>query len=360
MRVKERASKRKHSASGVLAVPQTEWTPIENVPQLKDCLPKLKSLGYSTFEQFIGATQVISAELEGFLGTPIDKLVESIPTLPQAISTDDQRLIDETSYAMGALIDEVPRSSNAFAVEPIEFTTGDCVDLTGEMPPIKNQGGRGTCVAFAATAVHEHYRIKVTANLQAGQSLSEQFLYWDCKRSDGHPTAAGTWLGVAFPALRKDGQCLDPTWQYVPTAVPGNEGQGPPPPAAVVEALRYRVPSFVALSPTSVADIKARLAQRRCVAFSIPVFNSWYANTYVKLSGDIVMPTPGEVRSGGHAMCIVGCQILPNNPELGLGRFILRNSWGTAWGIKSPHGPGYGTIPFAYIAKYGVEAYSLP
>ncbi len=70
------------------------------------------------------------------------------------------------------------------------------------------------------------------------------------------------------------------------------------------------------------------------------------------------MPVPNEVRVGGHAMCLVGYVDMPN-PGLGGGRFILRNSWGTSWGIDSQYGPGYGTIPYAYIARMGAEAYSI-
>jgi C1A family cysteine protease len=58
-------------------------------------------------------------------------------------------------------------------------------------------------------------------------------------------------------------------------------------------------------------------------------------------------------------MCLVGYVDMPNNQELGFGRFILRNSWGANWGINSPYGAGYGTIPYAYLAKLGTEAHSI-
>jgi C1A family cysteine protease len=113
------------------------------------------------------------------------------------------------------------------------------------------------------------------------------------------------------------------------------------------------------LPATSVESIKAELASGRCVAFAIPVFNSWFQNLEVRRTGDIVMPVPGEVRSPlGHAMCIVGYQDLADEPEIG-GRFILRNSWNEQWAIRSPYEPGYGTIPYTYIARFCVEAYVL-
>ena len=79
----------------------------------------------------------------------------------------------------------------------------------------------------------------------------------------------------------------------------------------------------------------------------------------MKNTGDIVMPVPGEIGVGGHAMCIVGYVPLPRNRALDGGRFIIRNSWGQAWGITSPYGAGYGTIPFRYIRHFAMEAYSI-
>ena len=105
------------------------------------------------------------------------------------------------------------------------------------------------------------------------------------------------------------------------------------------------------IAQTSVADVRAQLSAGRVVAFSVPVYNSWFRSTYVAYTGDITMPIPGEIRAGGHAMAIIGCLDEPARPEIGGGRFMLRNSWGSAWGINSPHGAGYGTIPYAYIAR---------
>jgi C1A family cysteine protease len=115
-----------------------------------------------------------------------------------------------------------------------------------------------------------------------------------------------------------------------------------------------------ALPPTSVPHLKAELARGRCVAFSVPVFDSWYRNNPgVERSGDIMMPFPGERGDGGHAMCIVGYRDDAAEEAIGGGRFLLRNSWGSTWGTENPNGPGYGTIPYAYLTQYGKEAYSV-
>jgi C1A family cysteine protease len=126
-------------------------------------------------------------------------------------------------------------------------------------------------------------------------------------------------------------------------------------------ATQFRIPSFRQLAPNSVRDIKAELADGRPVAFSIPVFDSWYFdNPAVEHSGDITNPIPNEIAKGGHAMCVVGYEDSDDDPAAAGGRFWVRNSWGTTWANGSSTGtPGYGTIPYSYIAAYAMEAFCV-
>jgi C1A family cysteine protease len=87
------------------------------------------------------------------------------------------------------------------------------------------------------------------------------------------------------------------------------------------------------------------------------VYNSWYLSASVRNTGRITMRLGSEPVAGGHAVCLVGYQDNPASP--GGGYFILRNSWGTAWGNLSPYGRGYGTIPYRYIATDCWEAFAL-
>lgn len=202
--------------------------------------------------------------------------------------------------------------------------------------------------------MYEHF---LNAN-GALQDLSEQFLYFNCKRVDGQPNTSGTWIKFAFDCLFQDGVCLEPTWPYNGNAVAGSEGQGPPPAGALAQALTFRPRTITPIAPAAVDDIRAALRAGNCVAFSVPVYNSWYQSPEVKLTGNITLPIPGEIRVGGHAMCFVGYVDDPS-PGLGGGRFLVRNSWNGYWGIECPFGQGYGTIPYSYIARYGMEAYTL-
>lgn len=326
-------------------------TAISAVNELALLREKLVVLGFTTMEQLVGAATVARAELEQYLAVKLDELMARVPVALEQPSGEERAILADAVYTLGAEVDGIPPMTIAPAIAA-PAVLPHSVNLIPGMPAVRNQRNRGTCVAFASIAVFEHY-------LQgAYQDMSEQFLYWNCKRSDGIPSSSGTYVSVAFPLLGRDGVCLEATWPYNPNPIAGNEGQAPPPPGAVVQALAYRPTTIKRIAPTSVLDIKAELAADRCVAFSVPVFNSWW-NQAVSLSGDILMPIPGEVRTGGHAMCLVGYQDSPAEEPIGGGRFLLRNSWGTTWGLRNPNGAGYGTIPYAYISRFGMEAYTV-
>jgi len=334
-------------------------TPIDQVAELQPYQLALKTLGYRTLELFLGAVHAAGPAAARYLNTDPNALVARLPQAARHRLAAFAAAPPLSPLPLGVALHYVPRPRTAFHVSlPLAAAAAPpvpAVNLIAQMPAIRDQGGRGTCVTFAALSVVEHY-----AGLQgAPVDLSEQFLYCDCKRNDGHPNEYGTWLGVAFPCLNRDGCCLESTWPYNPNVIPGDEGQCPPPPGAQTQALSHRVGTYHQLSPTSVQDVKHELQRQRCVAFSVPVFDSWLNNTEVRRTGEIVLPFPGEGSDGGHAMCIVGYQDEPGEIHVGGGRFLLRNSWNTYWATESQYGAGYGTIPYAYIARYGAEAYSI-
>jgi C1A family cysteine protease len=338
---------------------------ISQVKKLRPYEQHLKALGLvgeSSLEALLEIFHLADDELSSYLNVSLSDLhevINSVQDFATAISQSSLDIIENASYEIGipknlalpiSITAPVIPTTNAMVSLP------QSVNLISQMPPIRDQGNRGTCVAFATLAAYEHY----LRSQGATHDLSEQFLYWNCKVNDNHPAISGTWISIAAPLLKRDGCCLENTWQYNPVFMPSNEGQSPPPNKSQIEALSYRAQIIRQLSPTFVQDIKSELASRRCVAFSIPVFRTWWRNKVVADTGNIIMPIPKETQEGGHAMCFVGYEDISNdNDALGGGRFIIRNSWGQAWGINSPYGAGYGTIPYAYIARMGWEAYSF-
>jgi hypothetical protein len=223
------------------------------------------------------------------------------------------------------------------------------VNLIQFMSPVRNQAARGTCVAFALTALNE-YIVRRRGSIQ---NLSEQHLYYETKLIDGAPAACGTWQVKAVLALRNRGECREVVWPYNPNPPCNNHGALPA--QARPDGLHFRL-ATIQVPAKTVAAYKAHMARQRPVTLSIPVYNSWYSSAETRRSGRITMRIGNEQAVGGHAVCLVGYQDTPASP--GGGYFIVRNSWDTSWGYQSPYGGGYGTIPYQYITNDGWEAFT--
>lgn len=255
------------------------------------------------------------------------------------------------------------QSLAAFEVGPLSEEEVVGVSMCGPWP-VRNQGARGTCVAFATTALAELHLCRTKA---VWNDLSEQFLYWAIKHYglDSIPTQDGTWHKFAVLALARYGICDESTWPYSPTVV-SPVSHDPPPPGAISAATAQVVSGGRAVAYSSrsgkAAKLLKKLKKHNGVAIALPVFespngtvNNWstrVAQTY----GEVQNPLPGWVVSGGHAVCCVGFTPDPDEP-LG-GHFIIRNSWGTGWGNALPDPsyagpePGYGQVSASYVDRY--------
>lgn len=239
---------------------------------------------------------------------------------------------------------------------------------------IRDQGMRGTCVAFATAALLEHRELSAGA---AGSDLSEQYLYWAIKTQTADPwhTIDGTTLGFARDALETTGVCTEPSWPYDPVPRPGNiphESATEPPGHAHREAaaLRHLGVHRTASTSGNARTLVAELSRCAPVAIALPVFrdslqpqnNNW--NTSVGLLyGRVLDPPPTSIVDSGHAVAVVGFAPDPGEPNGGY--FIIRNSWGTGWGRLLPavgsvaSAPGYGQVSATYVEHFLWELYRL-
>jgi len=311
---------------------------------------RLGELWITTAEDLV-STAVNGAgpeSLAQFTGLPVDemnRLIErAVAALPPGVSFAPG---DVEPHGLGALDEPADEESHG----PVSFAPLPAkVDLHEKMPPVRNQGQRGTCVSFASTAVHEY----LLGETYPADSLSEQFLYWNCKRHDLYP-GAGTFIHVAMNCLQSDGQPTENVLPYISTPVAGNEGQDPPPANAVEKAKEYRITSTQKLPARSVQSLRQCLADNTPIAFAVPVYTFWFTEP-VRSTGDIRMPLPADKVEGGHAMCMVGYEDDPSVP--GGGYFMIRNSWDTTWASKSAVAPGYARLPYAYMTQYASAAHS--
>lgn len=317
---------------------------------------RLKELSITTIQDLIG---VKKANPEGFanllrtLGQDESKINNLLAPFTPPILENFSKC-DKRSYTHGAIFSKTP--SDAGLTKVASAPTGgaplpEVSLINANMSSIRDQGYRGTCVAFASCAVLEY---EFSSTNYKRIDLSEQFQYWNCKQADGNVNE-GTQVETSFALMQRDGCCLEETWLYQSRSNPTNPTYHPPPPRAKREALSYRAREAVQLTDCKdVIALKAQINQKHPVAIGVPTFDSWEENENCRLTGNISMPLPGELETAGHAMVLVG---YGDSAEFaGGGFFIVRNSWGTLWAPRSVFGPGYGTIPYKYIKDYNQVA----
>ena len=325
----------------------------------------LNDIWISTAQELVGiygASEATRGRLAAALRihrSALDPIVKAaqrqIPMMVGGSSRAIDPVATETEYGLGALLDD-PDIVHQRDLPPYEGVSRaplpDSHSLLEQLPPVRNQGRRSTCVAHAALALRE--QLEIAAGASRDLDLSEQFVYWWCKGHDGMPTRPGTYLSLGMRCLAELGAPIEASWRYV--SVPGtDEGQGPPPESAAGGDPTYRTAQTQAFNRLDIVGMKRCLVEGRAIAFAVPVFESWYRSTAMARWGKITLPLTGEPALEGHAMTLVGYQDDPHAP--GGGYFLVRNSW-QPWAWDGTWAPGYGYLPYAYITNHANTVFS--
>jgi C1A family cysteine protease len=215
------------------------------------------------------------------------------------------------------------------------------IDYRPVMPPVFDQGDRGSCVACAAAWTIKAYQEIVQGDFPE-DGLSAAFLYTLCKQNDGEPDEEGTTPKTAMQILRNYGICWEDTMPYSTlTSLPAPKV--PPIPRGCAGSLNNRIKTYAQLCSVTdrirsqtLAVIRKALENEGPIIMAIQV----YSNFEPDKQG--VLPMPAGILLGGHAVGIVGD--LPDKQYL-----ILRNSWGTSWGQN-----GYAYMPYAWLTSQSV------
>lgn len=162
--------------------------------------------------------------------------------------------------------------------------------------------------------------------------LSRLFVYYN-ERVIGNSVNedSGAMLRDGIKTLVRQGVCPEKSWPYRIARFAVK-----PPASCYREALNYQVLSYQRI--LSLNEMRACLAEGFPFVFGFSVYES-FESEQVARTGIMPMPEFNERLLGGHAVMAVGyCDSKK--------RFIVRNSWGTGWGIR-----GYFTMPYAYLAN---------
>ena len=202
-------------------------------------------------------------------------------------------------------------------------------DLRAGFQPAYNQGLLGSCTANAIAGSLQFLEAREGA---ADPIMpSRLFIYYNERVIEGTVRSdSGAQLRDGIKSVAKDGFCPEPLWPYLVERF-----EKRPPKGCYEVAAGERVSRYLRLDQSPAALLSC-LASGFPFVFGFSVYES-FESPRVAQTGVVRTPRPGETLVGGHA--VVGCGY-----DLPARRFIVRNSWGEAWGDG-----GYFTMPFEYL-----------
>ncbi len=203
-------------------------------------------------------------------------------------------------------------------------------DLRAQCPPVYDQGQLGSCTANAIGAAIQFDRERQKLNDFVPSRL---FIYYNERAIEGTVGSdSGAQIRDGIKSVNRQGVCPEPEWPYDIAKFAQK-----PPAQAYSDALLDRALGYQRLVQ-SLNQMKGCLASGFPFVFGFTVYESFEAEQ-VAQTGHAPMPAPGERPVGGHAVMAVGYEEANQ-------WFIVRNSWGTGWGMA-----GYFTMPYAYLTQ---------
>jgi C1A family cysteine protease len=211
---------------------------------------------------------------------------------------------------------------------PLARLLPEVVDLRPHLSHIEDQGNLGSCTANAWVATIEYLDKLADGRYR---SASRLYLYYNERILLGTVDEdSGANIRDGAKAIAKWGTCAEQRWPYKI-----NKFRTKPSFGCYREGATHKAVSYHRVDQTEQAVMTA-ISDGLPVVFGFTVYES-FESAVVAKSGVVPMPKPGEAVLGGHAVTIVGYEHTRR-------QFIVRNSWGTAWGRQ-----GYCYMPFDYV-----------
>lgn len=203
------------------------------------------------------------------------------------------------------------------------------VDLRPLCSPVEDQGQLGSCTANALVGNLEFLEKKAAKTVA---DLSRLFIYYNERAMEGTINEdAGAMIRDGVKSLVKQGVCSEKKWPYIISKFTKK-----PTAACYKEALTHQVISYHRI--IGLQQMKQCLAEGYPFVFGFTVYEG-FESQQVAETGVLNLPQPGEKVMGGHAIMAAGYDDATK-------RLLIRNSWGTDWGMA-----GYFTMPYDYASN---------
>ena len=203
------------------------------------------------------------------------------------------------------------------------------VDLRPNCSPVEDQGSIGSCTANSLVGALEYIEKK---DKDVFTDLSRLFLYYNERKLEGTVNQdSGAQLRDGIKVLASQGICSEKNWPYTISKFTNK-----PTAACYKEGLTHIIESYQRI--VTLNDMKTCLANLYPFVFGFTVYES-FESQEVATTGIVPMPSHDESVLGGHAVLAVGYD---DSKKM----VLVRNSWGTSWGIQ-----GYFWMPYDYISN---------
>lgn len=245
-------------------------------------------------------------------------------------------MTEPRKIALYGWIPDQPDQRDLMYAAPARFLTDlpPSTDLRAECPAVYNQGHIGSCTANAIGGAIEFDRLK--------QKLpdfvpSRLFIYYNERVIEGTVQSdSGAQIRDGIKSVASQGVCPEPDWPYDISKFAQK-----PSAKAYEDAILDRAVSYQSLVQ-DINQMKGCLASGYPFVFGFTVYESFESEAVAE-SGHAPMPRWGERPVGGHAVMGVGYD---DSKQW----FLVRNSWGDAWGMH-----GYFTMPYSYLLQPGLS-----
>ncbi|MEA9357021.1 C1 family peptidase [Bacteriovorax sp. PP10] len=232
------------------------------------------------------------------------------------------------------------------------------VDFSQKMTSVKNQGHRGTCTFFAATALLEA-AIKIDKGIDV--NLSEEYSIYSTKYQGHYDDVEASHISVNLQAAKRGGILLEKDFSYRPNWFEkGNPCEGiqdnedtpmhcfvhTPPKAALNKVIPGDSIKTGFIRKNTNEIIKYLATNERPLSISLPVnYSGWSDDgsvTYTEEMRQACLQLPASC--GAHSVILTGYNL---DEKV----FYFKNSWGNDWGIA-----GFGKLSFDMVDRY-VDGY---